>query len=328
MVEKVRIGILGTGRVAHDFAAGVREAKNIELIAVGSRSGEFANRFADEFDLPKQFSAYQELANDPEVDLVYIATPHAMHRENSLMCLDAGKAVICEKPFAINASEASSVIERAREKGLFLMEAMWSRYIPAIIKLRELLAENTLGNVQLMIAGGAYIPDFDSTFYLFRPELGGGVLLDSGIYLVSMASMIFGPPTKILAAGSIGESGVDEQETILLQHKNGAIATLYVSLKAKASPEFTLLGNRGRIFVHAPLFAPKKLTISTEGNMDETLELPFSGNGYQFEAMEAARCIDAGQTESDTMPLNETLSIMQTMDEIRRQLGVTYPMEA
>jgi predicted dehydrogenase len=327
MSKKIRLGILGTGNMAHQFATGLQHAENVELVAVGSRSRESAERFAQEFGLERQFSDYQALAAAPGIDLVYVSTPHSCHLQNTLMCLDAGKAVICEKPFAINASEAALMIEKAREKRLFLMEAMWTRYIPAVIKLRELLADNVIGRVQLMIAGGAYMPAFNADAYLFRPELGGGVLLDAGVYLISMASMIFGTPANIHAAGSIGGSGVDEHDAILLKHGNEAIANLYVSLRAKSSPDVTLLGDRGKIYLHAPIFRPPALTLSVYGQADEVLQFPFAGNGYQFQAVEAARCISAGQTESAVMPLDETLTIMQTMDAVRRQLGLKYPME-
>jgi len=327
MTEKIRLGILGTGKMAGDFARGLRHADNIELVAVGSRSLESAQRFAGEFGVPGQYASYEALASDRDVQLIYVATPHSCHLENSLMCLDAGKAVICEKPFTINAGEAARLIAKAREKRLFLMEAMWTRYIPAVVRLRELLSQNVIGNVQLMSAGGAYMPAFDPENYLFRPDLGGGVLLDAGVYLVSMASMVFGLPDKVLATASLGRTGVDEHDAILLQHGDGAIANLYVSLRARMSPTVTLLGDRGRIFVHAPIFVPPKLTISITGEPEETEDFPFPGNGYQFQAMEAARCMLAGQTESSIMPLDETLRIMQTMDEVRKQIGLTYPME-
>lgn len=327
MAEKIHLGILGTGNMAREFARGVRHAGNIKLVAVASRSQEASGRFAREFDVPQQFADYTALASDPGIDLVYVSTPHSCHFENSLLCLEHGKAVICEKPFTINAPQAHLLIEKARAKRLFLMEAMWSRYIPAIVRLRGLLARNVIGRVQLMVAGGAYMPDFDPASYLFRPDLGGGVLLDAGVYLVSMASMVFGSPRRILAAGSLGDSGVDEHDAIVLQHENDALASLYVSLRGRASPDMTLLGDRGRIHVHPPLFAPRALTLSIYGQPDEVLQLPFPGNGYQFEAIEAADCILRGQTESAVMPLDETLSIMQTMDEIRCQLALKYPME-
>jgi dihydrodiol dehydrogenase / D-xylose 1-dehydrogenase (NADP) len=327
VAEKIRLGILGTGNMARQFAAALHHAGNIELIAAGSRRQESAERFAREFGLRKFHAGYEELAADRDIDLVYVATPHSCHLSNTLMCLDAGKAVICEKPFAINANEAAAMIAKAREKKLFLMEAMWTRYIPAVVRLRELLAEDAIGEVQLMIAGGAFMPDFTPEAYLFRPELGGGVLLDAGVYLVSMASMVFGAPGKILAAGCIGERGIDEHDALLLQHDGGALASLYVSLRARSSPDMTLLGDGGKIYLHAPVFAPRMLTLGVHGKGEEVLNFPFAGNGYQFQAIEAAKCILAGRTESVSMPLDETLGIMRTLDEVRNQLGVKYPME-
>lgn len=328
MKQKIRLGILGTGNMAHQIARACEHVEKAELVAVASRSAESAAKFASEFGLPKHYAAYEALAADPDVDLVYVSTPHSCHLENSLMCLDAGKAVICEKPFAINADEAARIIARAREKRLFLMEAMWTRYIPAVIRLRELLAENAIGRVQLMLAGGAFMPEFNPEHYLFRPELGGGVLLDAGVYLVSMASMVFGAPGKILATGSLGKGCVDDHDAILLQHSNEAIASLYVSLRASASPDLTLFGDRGKIYLHPPIFVPRGLTLSVKGQPEERIDLPFPGSGYQFEIEEAAECMLEGKTESAVMPLDETLDIMRTMDVIRQALGVKYPMEA
>jgi len=325
--EKIRLGILGTGNMAHQFATGLRRAPNVQLAAVASRSPEPAGRFAQEFGLARHHVGYEALAADPEIDLVYVSTPHSCHMQNTLMCLQSGKSVICEKPFAINAAEARWMIDTARGRGLFLMEAMWTRFIPAIVRLRELLAGNTIGKVQLMVAGGAYMPVFNPDFYLFDPKLGGGVLLDAGVYLLSMASMVFGAPARILAAGSMGATGVDDHDAILLQHDSEAVASLYVSLRAKASPDMTLLGDRGRIYVHAPLFVPGALTLGIYGKEEQVLKFPFEGNGYHFQAIEAANCILRGETESSLMPLDETLGIMQTMDEVRRQLKLKYPME-
>lgn len=327
MPQKIRLGILGTGNMARQIARACTHAGNIELLAVASRSAESAQQFASEFELPKHYGSYEALAADPGIDLVYVSTPHSCHRDNSLMCLDAGKAVICEKPFAINAREAAEIIARAREKRLFLMEAMWTRYVPAVIRLRELLAENAIGRVQFMLAGGAFMPEFNPRHYLFRPELGGGVLLDAGVYLVSMASMVFGTPAGILATGSKGKGDIDDHEAILLQHPDEAIASLFVSLRASASPDLTLFGDRGKIYLHPPVFAPRALTLSVKGQPEERIDLAFPGSGYQFELVEAAECILQGRTESAIMPLDETLAIMRTMDVIRQALGVKYPME-
>ena len=326
MSNKIRWGILGTGRMASDFALGLAQVNDAELVAIGSRTRASALRFAQKFNIPNIHQEYENVAKDDNVDVVYIATPHSLHKDNAILCLENGKAVLCEKPFTINAQEAETVIKLAQSKNIFLMEAMWTRYIPAVVKLRELLDAQVIGNVQLMLAGGAFIPEFDPEFYLFNHELGGGVLLDAGVYLVSMASMVFGAPDKILAMGQLGQTGVDEHDAILLEHGNGGLANLYVSLRGKSSPDLTVIGDKGKIYAHAPIFCPSKLTITTDG-AEEVIELPFKANGYQYEAMEVGRCLKEGKTESGIMPLDETLQIMRTMDNIRSQFGLKYANE-
>jgi predicted dehydrogenase len=325
--DKIRWGILGTGRMAAAFARCLKEVEDAELVAVGSRTSESAAAFAARHSARNAHVGYAPVADDAEVDVVYVATPHSLHRENTLMSLHAGKAVLCEKPFAINAAQAASMIDAARARGLFLMEAMWTRFVPAVVRFRELLAEGAIGDVQLMVAGGAYQPAPDPDFYLFRRELGGGVLLDAGVYLVSMASMIFGPPSSVAAVGTLAPQGIDEQEGILLEHEAGGIATLYVSLRAQSAPDLTILGSAGRIYAHPPIFAPRRLTLTRYDGEDEILELPFAAEGYQFQAEEVGACLRAGRLQSQVMPLDETLQIMQTMDAIRDQLGLRYPME-
>ena len=326
MSNNIRWGILGTGRMAGNFAMGLKEVNDAELVAIGSRTRVSAQKFAAKFNVPNIHQGYENLATDENVDVIYIATPHNSHKDNAVLCLENGKAVLCEKPFTINAEEAEMVINMARSKNIFLMEAMWTRYIPAVVKLRELLDKQVIGDVQLMLAGGAFIPEFDPEFYLFNYELGSGVLLDAGVYLISMASMVFGMPDKILAMGQLGKTGVDEHDAILLEHGNGALANLFVSLRAKSSPDLTLIGDKGKIYAHAPIFCPRKLTISADGK-ETVIELPFPANGYQFEAMEVGRCIREGKMESGIMPLDETLQIMRTMDNIRTQFGLKYSNE-
>lgn len=326
MSKKIRWGILGTGRMAGEFAMGLKEVNDAELVAIGSRTRDSALQFAEKFDIPTIHEGYENVATDENVDVIYIATPHNSHKDNAVLCLENGKAVLCEKPFTINAEEAETVIKLARSKNIFLMEAMWTRFIPAVVKLRDLLDRQVIGKVQLMLAGGAFIPEFDPEFYLFNHELGGGVLLDAGVYLVSMASMVFGAPDKILAMGQLGKTGVDEHDAILLEHSNGALANLYISLRAKSSPDLTLIGDKGKIYAHAPIFCPGKITITSDGK-EEVIELPFAENGYQFEAMEVGRCLREGKLESEIMPLDETLQIMRTMDNIRTQFGLKYSNE-
>jgi predicted dehydrogenase len=326
--EPVRLGIIGTGRMAQSFAAALADGSGLALNTVVSRRQEKAEQFAARFGAAAACDAIDRMLEDDTVELVYIASPHAVHCEHTLHCLEAGKHVLCEKPFAINADQAGRMIDLARARNLFLMEAMWTRYIPAVVRLRELLAEGILGRTSVMVAGGAFMPPFDPDNYLFCRELGGGVLLDAGVYLVSWASMLFGPPARVLATGQLGESGVDEHDSVLLEHDDGSVAHLYVSLRARRSPEVLLVGENGSLRIHPPLFAPRAITLTLAGRDEETIDVPFEGNGYQFEAQEAARCIRGGLTESASMPLDESLAIMATLDEIRRQIPLVYPMES
>ena len=314
--------------MAHAFAAGLAQADNAELVAVASRKRDSAVAFAQSHSASIRPSTYTELVANPEVDLVYIASPHAMHWQDSLMCLEAGKAVLCEKPFTINERQARDIVTLARDRNVFLMEAMWTRFLPSFVKLRALLDDKVIGDVQMMIAGGAFIPDCDPDYYLLRPDLGGGVLLDAGVYLVSIASMVFGNPVDVKACGHVGDYGVDDQDGILLHYEAGQTALLYVSMKARSAPDITLLGDHGRIYVHAPLFAPTRLTVERSGCDSETLDLPFVGNGYHYQAVAAAQAMSRGDLECDVMRLDETLSIMHVMDQIRKEMGLRYPMDA
>lgn len=323
-IEKPGWGILGTGNMAREFAGALQGLNNTALAAVASRSQVSADEFGHAFQVSRCYGSYSQMLNDPAVHIVYIATPHSSHSELSIACLQAGKAVLCEKPFAINALQAEAVICVAREKKLFLMEAMWTRFVPAISKLRELLAERAIGDVQLMLGGGAYMPAFNPRHYLFDKALGGGILLDAGVYLVSMASMLFGAPEKVLATGELGKTGVDEHEAIVLSHSRGELANLYVSHRTRSSPDLTLMGSTGKIYLHPPVFCPSALTLSVQGREDEVFDFPDEHSGYRYEILEANNCLKTGRLESELMPLDETLAVMRTMDEIRRQIGIGY----
>jgi predicted dehydrogenase len=327
MPETIRWGIIGTGNIAKQFARGLAVLPDAELIAVGSRTKASAEAFAELFDVPHRHASYEALARDPKVDAVYIATPHSLHRENSLLCLGAGKAVLCEKPFAINAAEAAEVINLAREKGLFLMEAMWSRFFPLMKKVRQLLADGVIGQVQMLAADFGFQARFDPSSRLFNPELGGGALLDVGVYVVSLASMVFGPPARIVSMAHLGQTGVDEQAAVILGYKGGQLALLSTAVRTTTPQEATLMGTHGQMRVHSRWWMPSRLTLSVSGQGDKLIEIPFTGNGYNYEAVEVMDCLRSGKLESDVMPLDETLSIVQTMDQIRAQWGLKYPME-
>jgi predicted dehydrogenase len=328
MAEKVRWGILGTGNIAKQMARGLAVLPDAELLAVGSRSQESADGFGEQFDVERRYTSYTDLVNDPDVQVVYIATPHSLHRENSLLCLRAGKAVLCEKPFAINATEAREVVAMARERQLFLMEAMWTRFLPVMGRVRELLAGGAIGDVRMVTADFGFRAPFNPRGRLFNPELGGGGLLDVGIYPVSLASMVFGPrPARVSSMAHLGETGVDEQAAMILGYEQGQLAILSSAVRTHTPQEAFLIGTEGRIRVHTPWWKPTNLTVSVEGQEDQTETLPFEGNGYNYEAAEVMACLRAGKLESDVMPLDETLAIMETLDQIRGQWGLRYPME-
>lgn len=326
--REIRWGIIGTGKIAHHFANGLKAVPDAELVAVGSRAQGTADAFGDEFNVPRRHATYVELAEDPDVDVVYVSTPHQNHRESTLLCLEAGKPVLCEKPFAINAGEARDMVETARARGLFLMEAMWTRFRPAMVKVRELIADGAIGEPRFVSANIGWKSEFDPLFRLYNPALGGGALLDGGVYPVSFASMVLGPPSLATGVASIGETGVDEQEAIALAHPSGAIASLGVTIQASPISIGLILGTKGRIEVHHDWHRPEGLTWTPNGGEPERFSFPQTeGNGYQYEAIEVGRCLREGLLESPVMPLDESLTIMQTMDTLRGQWGVRYPME-
>jgi dihydrodiol dehydrogenase / D-xylose 1-dehydrogenase (NADP) len=327
MTDKIRWGILSTGWIAKKFAEGLSVLPDAEIVAVGSRAQETADAFGDEYGVPHRHASYEALVGDQDVDVIYIGTPHPFHKDNAILSLEAGKAVLLEKPFTINAGEAEKVIALAREKGLFLMEAMWSRYIPIIVKLRELLAEGAIGEVRMLTADLGFRSEFDPKSRLFNLELGGGALLDVGIYPISFASMVLGTPARIASMAHLGQTGVDEQAGIVFGYDGGQLAILHTALQTSTTIEATVMGTKGKIRVHSAWFYGTTLTLSIEGRDDEAISLPYEGNGYNFEAAEVMRCLREGKLESDVMPLDETLAIMQTLDTIRAQWGFKYPME-
>jgi predicted dehydrogenase len=326
-VSRFRWGILGTGAIAKQFVDGLSVLPEAEVLAVGSRSESTAAKFADERSIPRRYAAYDDLAADPDVDIVYVATPHPFHASNAEMCLEAGKAVLCEKPFSVNAAEAERVIGLARERGLFLMEGMWTRFFPLMEKLRRLVSEGTIGEARMLNVDFGFRTDPDPASRLFDPKLGGGALLDVGVYCVSLASMVLGRPSGSVGLSHLGETGVDEQASVVLDHEGGRLASLSVGIRTATPQEATIMGTDGYVRVHSPWWRPTSMTISRPGEGSEVVEAPVSGNGFNYEAAEVMRCLEAGETESQIMPLDETLSIMRTMDGIRAAWGLRYPTE-
>lgn len=327
MAERVGWGILGTGKIAVLFAEDLRHVPGASLTAVGSRGAETAEAFGRRFHIPHRHASYDALVNDPDVDLVYVSTPHTLHAENSRLALEAGKHVLCEKPFSLNARQAADLVALARQRGLFLMEAMWMRFLPAIVHVRQILDEGTLGDVRMLSADFGLQFASDPAGRLFAPELGGGALLDLGVYPVSFAHMVFGRPDSMVTLASMGQTGVDEQSGIILRYPKGQIACLHTSMGVETPTEAALTGTRGRLRLHPPFYRTDDLTLQIPGQRDKHLHHRRTGNGLHYEALEVMECLRQGKKESGNMPLAESLAVMETLDAIRAQWGLRYPGE-
>ena len=275
----------------------------------------------------RAYGSYEELANDSDIDIVYIATPHPVHHPAALLCLESGKAVLCEKPFTVNAGQASELIELARARNCFLMEAMWTRFLPLFVRLRELLAEKAIGDPVLLTADFGFTHSGGPTHRLFSPELAGGALLDVGVYTVSLASMVFGSPEQMASLAVLGETGVDELDSVTLSYAGGEMAQLNCSIRLNTPQEVTIAGTDGIIHIPAYWWKGERMTVRRAGQEVQEIDAPMIGNGYNYEAAEAMRCLREGAIESPIMPHRETLNIIETLDAIRRQWGLDYPME-
>ncbi len=327
---EVRWGILAPGRIARKFAAALGEADGARLVAVGSRDAARAAAFAAEFGIAPAHGhgSYEALADDAEVDAVYIGSPHSEHEAHTLLCLARGKHVLCEKPLAVNAAQAGRMVAAARAAGLLLMEAVWTRFLPSVVRLRGLVAAGDLGEVRLVAADFGFRAAFDPGSRLFAPGLAGGALLDLGIYPLNLASMLCGAPVTIQAAANLGVTGVDEETAIVLRHARGELATLSCSLRADTPREACVVGTEGRARLLFPWWAGTRLAVQRRGeDREQVLDLPSRGGGYAHEAEAFMGLLRAGRTEPDVMPLDESLAIMRTMDAIRAQCGVRYPAD-
>jgi predicted dehydrogenase len=315
----VRWGILGTGWIAGAFVTDLRLTDSGVAAAVGSRSQGSADRFADEFGISRRHASYESLVADPDVDAIYVATPHPMHRDNAILALRAGKHVLVEKPFTMSAAEAREIVDVAREHGLFAMEAMWTRFLPHTAIIRDWLAQGVLGDVVTVTADhGEWFAE-DAGFRLFAPELGGGALLDLGVYPVSFASMVLGAPSRIVSMSDPAFTGVDGQTSMLFGYDSGAQAVLTCTLRAKSPVRAAIVGTDARIEVEGDFYAPATVTLIPRKGDPASVESVHEGWGLRHEADEVARRLAAGDVESPLMPLDETISIMETMDTVLAQ---------
>lgn len=328
MNDKVRWAILGTGDIAGQFAGDLRHVKDAELWAVGSRSLDRAEAFGDRFSVPKRYGSYEETVADPSVNIVYVATPHPRHRDDSLLAINSGKGVLCEKPFAINAQQALEMCEAATEQGVLLMEARVSHFFPAMSRVRALLAEDAVGAVRLVKADFCFRREWDPEHRLFSMEMGGGALLDVGIYGVALAQMALRrEPESILSTVEKASTGVDVQSTLLFEYGGGTAAVVTCGSRLDLPQAATIAGTAGYIHIPPRFAQPDSLALTAADGKEQRWEYAHMGLGYAFEAEEACRCIRAGDTQSAMLPLEDTLAVMRTLDRVRDQWGLAYPFE-
>lgn len=325
MENKIKWGIISTGHISGKFADALAILPGAELAAVASRDIDTANKFAAKYHIPKAYATYQELADDPDIDVIYIGTPHPFHLENSVMCMRKGKAVLCEKAFTINAAEAREMVRVAREENVFLMEAMISRHVPLLKTVLRWIREGRIGELRMVKASRCARGEFPPGARQLNPELGGGSLLDVGVYVISFASMIIQKsPVEVVGLSHIGEWGSDEQGVAILKYDNGEIADLSFALRTAAVNEAYIFGTAGYIKVHDIFAVPTKASLFIDKKEVEVIEAQIIGNALNYEAEEVMRCIKAGLKESPYMPLDESIQIMEIMDKIRKPWGLVY----
>lgn len=361
--KKIKWGIVGTGKAASNIAECFSLVTNAELIGVCSRDLEKAKKFASDFNIKHAYGGYEDLLKNEEVDIIFVATPHHRHKQDCIHALNANKAVLCEKPFALNSQEAEEVIEVARKKNQFCMEGMWMRFFPLIQETKSRIESGEIGDIQSIKADFGYPAYFDPNNRLFSHDMGGGSLLDRGIYTLSLAYYLLGKPASIKTVATIGQTGVDEQSAYLLHYENGTIAELSSSLTSYGSNEAVIIGNKGKIWIREPFYRPHRTELSYFTNKlkpdntsfrksdgvkerlkkigilrqvyqyvapiikkirnKNTFIKTFPGNGYQFELIEVSQCLLRGDKESRIMPLDETLEISRMMDVIMKSWDKT-----
>ena len=324
----LRWGILATGGIAAAFASDLRTA-GLDLVAVGSRSQASADAFAARFDIPRAHGSYEALAADPEVDIIYVATPHPMHHEDARLALQNGKHALVEKSFTVNRAEAEDLQAFAAEKGLIVMEAMWSRYLPHMVRIREIIAEGTLGEIRAVMADHTQDLPTDPTHRINAIELGA--LLDLGIYPISFIWDVLGEPTTIQATARLLETGADAEVATVMTHAGGALSTSLSSSRGAGPNTAAIVGTDARIEIDRVFYAPTTFrVITSNGTVFEEYTSDVAGRGMQYQAFAAEGAVAHGDPAGSTLalPVAESVAIMGTLDEIRRQIGVTYPSEA
>ncbi|MEU9441366.1 Gfo/Idh/MocA family oxidoreductase [Streptomyces sp. NPDC048304] len=329
-MEKVRWGILATGGIAAAFAADLVDLPDAEIAAVASRRAESARAFAERFGVARAYGDWESLAADPDIDVVYVATPHVAHRAAAGLCLQAGRNVLCEKPFTLNLRETEELVALAREHDRFLMEAMWMYCNPLVRRLKALVDDGAIGDVRTVQADFGIAGPFPPAHRLRDPALGGGALLDLGVYPVSFAQLLLGEPDAVAASALLSPEGVDLQTGAVLSWESGAMASLHCSIVGGTGGTASVTGSRGRIDVPSGFFHPERFVLHREGHDPEEFTAgPADGprTTLRHEATEVMRALRAGEKESPLVPLEGSLAVMRTLDAVRERIGVRYPGE-
>lgn len=326
-MKAVRWGILGPGSISRTFSEALLEAHDAGITAVGSRDRGRAEVFAADFGASRAHGSYAELAADPEVDAVYIGTPHSRHADDAILCLEAGKHVLCEKPLALSRAQAERMFAAARRCDRLLMEAMWTRFLPSLLDVRRRLAAGEIGEPRLLQADFGIRPAFDPHSRLFDPALGGGALLDLGVYTVSLGHWLFGTPLSVAGTARLGPTGVDDDSAELLSHEDGRITLGFQSMRIETPREAVIRGTDGWIRLHEPWWGARRVTVKSGDGGPVELEFELRGRGYTHMVEAFMDLLRADRRESDVMPPDDSLAVLSTMDELRRQWGVSYPGE-
>lgn len=326
----IRWGILGCGKIARKFADDLKLIKDAELVAIGAREQVTADTFAKDFPVRYTHSSYESLVQNPEVDVIYIATPHAFHHEHALLCLKYKKAVLCEKAFAMNLRQAKEMTDFAKVQRVFIMEAFWTKFLPHYQLVKQLIANGKVGTINYIRGEFGFIPKAPVASRLFDPQLGGGSLYDIGVYPVFLAIDILGRPDTIDASMTRASTGIDEQCAIRFNYKDGAIAQLFSSLSANLGGGADIAGDKGRIHFVNQFHKPLTTLEFYSDTVDNKEIIPFDkgeGYGYEYEARHVTACLQKGLTESPVLTHAQTLLLMETLDRIREKAGINYPMD-
>lgn len=327
-MRTINWGIIGAGNISSKFATALKDMENTNIRAIAARDLKKSEEFAKEFGADIAYGSYEELAKDPEIDVVYIGTLHTEHVKNTELCLKNKKAVLCEKPFTLNAKDTKYLMNLAKENNVFLMEAMWTKFLPVTNKVKQWIAEGKIGTVKRLEIGFGFSNPIDYSSRMFNYEMAGGALLDMGVYPITYAIDIMGSlPVKIESYAGILENGVDEHNLSIFQFENGAIASLSSALSVNVGKSAVFVGDKGKIEVDEFWVADKAYVYDNGGNLVDIFNEEERINGYEFEAYEVNKCIREGKLESDRLPLQDTLAIMEIMDGIRSKWGLKYKQE-